>query len=738
MRVSIIVNTFNRMHTLPKTLNSLLYLRHPDIETVVVNGPSTDGTDDYLARYWAGKIKLIQCEAPNLSKSRNLGLNAASGEIVCFIDDDGIPEANWIDQLIPYYSDKNVAAVGGWVRDHTGVEFQTKYIISGRDTVSSVLVSDPSEVPVCQQGAERFPGLIGVNSSFRRSHLIGVGGFDESYAYFLEETDAIVRLIDDGYKVIVTPDAVVHHKYAPSHIRAETGILKSLTQIANSSSYFIMRNSLPDLSVQERLTKIHKIKENWLGHIYWMTEQKLIEPKESQRLLCEFEQGINTGICTSFEFPLGQLNTANEVTPWNAFPKTCDPSERLKLAFVTALYPPRPCGGVAVFIHGLAVELAKLGHEITVITHADHNNLHTVDFEDGVWVHRLPITTSVTQILSNPMPEMPLGQQQDAIKVLSELDRINDYRKFDCVVGAIWDLDIAAVIASGKYRTAMYLVTSYKLMEESKKEWTSNLDFYNNHFLKMVDAEIWALKEVDHIIASTNAILADSQRVYENVIDPKKVSIIPFGLSIKENVCCREDSSPICVLFVGRLEYRKGIDILLNVAPYILEENSNVVFKIIGDNSLSSADGKNFMEEFLDLHKHEQWIDRVLFLGHVDDETLNSEYSRCDIFVAPSRYESFGLIYLEAMRYGKPCIGTTAGGIPEVVLNEITGLTVEPANSEALREAINSLIKDQNLRISLGQNGRKRFENFFTIQKFAASFLQTARAWADGSRVRMH
>jgi hypothetical protein len=716
------------MHTLPRTLTSLLYLRYPYLEIIVVNGPSSDGTAEYLFSEWADKVKILNLDEANLSKSRNIGLNASSGEIVCFIDDDGIPEPDWIDQLVPQYQDEAVAAVGGWVRDHTGVDFQTKFIISGRDTVSDIKIAEPSEVPDCEPHAERFPGLIGVNSSFRRSHLTQIGGFDESYSYFLDETDVIVRLVDNGYQIKIVPYAEVHHKYAPSHIRADTGIPKSLIQIANSTSYFITKNSPPQLSLLKRFERIMNIKMNWFNHTNWLASSGMIDISECSRLQNEFEEGMALGIRTAFQFPLGQLMKVLPPTSWKAFSPLSNYKDRIRFAFVTALYPPRACGGVAVFIHSLAVELAKQGHEVTVITQADGVNGHTVDFEDGVWVHRLRSDHNSEITFAEPMPDMPPKQWQDAVAVLNEIDRVNNHRNFDLIVGAIWDLDLAAVIASKRYKTAFYLVTSYKLMEESKKEWTENIDFYHNHFLKMVNAEAWALKEVDHILASTDAILSDCQKAYGNIIDQSKVAIVPFGLSDRQPVLQDKNDTEIVILFVGRLEYRKGIDVVLAVAPLILCAHPNVSFRIVGDNTLQDSTGTNYMKNFQDEHKDDEWLDRVVFLGHVDEEELDSEYRECDIFIAPSRYESFGLIYLEAMRYGKPCIGTTAGGIPEVVFDGQTGLTVEPSDSNALRVAIDLLIEDRDYRLFLGKNARERFEQKFTIEKFASNFLSFSRS----------
>jgi glycogen(starch) synthase len=102
------------------------------------------------------------------------------------------------------------------------------------------------------------------------------------------------------------------------------------------------------------------------------------------------------------------------------------------------------------------------------------------------------------------------------------------------------------------------------------------------------------------------------------------------------------------------------------------------------------------------------WTRHVVFHGFVTEERLRHHYQTCDLFVAPSLYESFGLIYHEAMQYGKPVIGCFTGGVPEVVEHGIEGLLVEPDHPSALRQAMEQLMRDDDLRIRMGRAGRER------------------------------
>src|SRR6476620_3221437 len=114
MRVSVVINTYNRGSSLRRTLDSFQYLNHDAFEVIVVNGPSTDETDAILEEY-RGRIKIGRCPEVNIWKSRNAGIALTSGEIVAFIDDDAVPEPDWLDDLIAEYDDPIVGAVGGKV-----------------------------------------------------------------------------------------------------------------------------------------------------------------------------------------------------------------------------------------------------------------------------------------------------------------------------------------------------------------------------------------------------------------------------------------------------------------------------------------------------------------------------------------------------------------------------------------------------------------------------------------------
>ena len=123
--------------------------------------------------------------------------------------------------------------------------------------------------------------------------------------------------------------------------------------------------------------------------------------------------------------------------------------------------------------------------------------------------------------------------------------------------------------------------------------------------------------------------------------------------------------------------------------------------------------------------------ERITFEGEVSESALDELFARCDIFCAPSRYESFGLMNLEAMMFSRPVVSCRVGGINEVVVSGETGILVDPDDAEGLAQALRSLVDDPALRERMGTAGRRRFEaefsNEIAVQRTVDLFARTVQ-----------
>lgn len=715
---SLIVNTYNRAHTIGNTLKSLLYLRHPNFEVIVVNGPSTDGTEKVLDPY-RHLIRVANIDETNISVSRNKGIELARGDLVAFIDDDAVPELNWLDELEQHYAiDARLGGVGGFVRDNTGVEYQCKYIVCDRNGDAQFFQTDAEAYIEQKPFAPRYYSLIGVNSSFRKKALLDIGGFDEEYAYFLDETDVCVRLTDAGWLIRHVPNAEVYHNFAPSHLRDQRRIPTSLYYVARSKTYFAFRNALPGAKVTDLFAQAKSVKSHIEHQANRFHSMAMISDQHRDTLLSDAVRGFEEGIHDGFAYPGGR-NRRLQHDPTQTFTRMVpilEAGERERLILISQDYPPKSCGGVGVFMRHLAQGLAADGHEVSVITKSEHG--HTVDFEDGVWVHRVP-ARSFPNRQNPPLPDLPEGIKNYAYTVYDEAIRIQQLRGATKTISSIWDLESAACIGSKAFHNCVYLVTTYKFCLPSKPEWTSNEHFLSQHVNKMIHAERWAMERCDRILTSTSGILRDCEQQYEISLQ-HKASMIPFGLPpSKIEAGYDQSGDQVKILFVGRHEKRKGPHVLLEAIAPIIASHPNVQLQMVGNDTLT-IDGETAKAKFFSDHPELKNNDRIQFFGQVDDQRLEELYAECDIFVAPSLYESFGLIYLEAMRCGKPCIGTRVGGIPDVISAE-TGILVPPGDAHALRSAILELVNGKDLRRSMGHAGKQAFDQKFSVRAFVNS-----------------
>ncbi len=173
---------------------------------------------------------------------------------------------------------------------------------------------------------------------------------------------------------------------------------------------------------------------------------------------------------------------------------------------------------------------------------------------------------------------------------------------------------------------------------------------------------------------------------------------------------------------VGRLDPVKGHTDFLNAAKIILSEKPDVQFLIIGDGEIRAQleeEAKSLLIE-----------NNIKFLGHIQD--VHEIVSLIDILAICSHQEGFSLAAIEAMALGKPVVATEVGGLPEVVDNDITGILVGSHNPAKLAEALLKLLNDKQLVIRLGENGKNKCKEFFSLSGTVNSLTKIYRSVYKG------
>ncbi len=388
------------------------------------------------------------------------------------------------------------------------------------------------------------------------------------------------------------------------------------------------------------------------------------------------------------------------------------------IVLVSQDFPPDHGGGIGTFTKDLAEALAAQGNIVHVLTKSP--DINRVDFESGVWVHRL-IVNEVEYSIEASAQNVPQHIWNWSATALEETRRIATHRNIDVVEAPIWDCEGIAFLYHRQWPLVTSLHTTLKFWLESNRKYRVDTNWMKSFGAPVLSLEKELMSEADAVRANSHAIIQEIEKKYAFKFVAPRIRVVPHGMSdigAKDRVVAVRNKK-LQVLFVGRLERRKGIDVLLEAIPKVLQRSPNIEFRIVGNYTLPDTDGKTYKELFLAEHSGSPWLSSVTFEGRVSDDVLYDAYESCDIFVAPSRFESFGLIFLEAMRAGKPVIGCLAGGMPEVVTQNVNGLLVEPGDADALLKAILHLIEDGELRRRMGKAGRKIFEEKFTSERMA-------------------
>ena len=301
----------------------------------------------------------------------------------------------------------------------------------------------------------------------------------------------------------------------------------------------------------------------------------------------------------------------------------------------------------------------------------------------------------------------------------------------------IWDCEGAAILLDASVPLVTGLQTTLRFWLDSHPHMAADKAFERDFALPMLALERRLLRDSAGIHAISAAIARDIAAAYDVSLDPPRTAIEPLGLEEWSTLRARPpepiQDSALRLLFVGRLESRKGIDVLLAVLPRLLERHPALYADIVGNDTIPGPDGQPYRAAFeaglpVELKR------RVRFHGEVSEEKLRGFYKACDIFVAPSRFESFGLILVEAMMYGKPTVACRAGGMVEVAEDGRTALLAEPGDEASLMACLDRLVGDPALRQEMGRAGRARYETRFAPGPMAAGVVALMRRAAERPR----
>ena len=406
---------------------------------------------------------------------------------------------------------------------------------------------------------------------------------------------------------------------------------------------------------------------------------------------------------------------------------------RLHVCLVTPAYPPT-IDGFSTYIRDLAVSLVKLGQKVTVIC-ADSTHgplLSDQEIIDSgirvIWLcQQFNIFHKALRFATG------LSQSAWSLRIYNALVKYHYQIPFDLIEFTNWGaqglihslhkiVPQVVRVTTGIKQVLSFGYTDSIGPRNILSKTLEGLVVRRLHFLEKL-----SVRRSDFLILPSKGHWNAIENIYGlTSVDKAKATIIPFGTNTyKVKTSSKKlDDWPCQILFVGRLSYRKGFDVFMKSLPMVFAAaKGKVKVTILGQDTLYDPNGTSFWDKFSS-ELNNELRSNIEYRGPVNDDVRDEAYSQCAIFVAPSRYESFGLMYIEAMCYGVPVIGCNNGGAPEVIKNNVTGVIVEPGNMIALAEALLILINNPPLRHRMGQAGRKSAINFFSRERMAEKTLE--------------
>ena len=365
-RISVVIVSLGRPQALKRCLTGVSQLDYGPFEIVVVS--DDEGMAAVSALPFAPEVRGVRFSEPNISRARNLGATAAGGEVLAFIDDDAVPEPTWLRYLAEAFEDEDVCAAVGYVRGRNGISFQSKAEAINRLGVTvAATAQHVAAAPDCPDGF--VPKLIGTNMAVRRERLRELGGFDESFRFYLEDSDLSLRLAAANAKVVAVPAAEVHHSFAASVRRSTNRAPRTLTDIGRSLAQFLRKHASQD-EVRSAMEEARsQERRRLLRHMVAGT----LEPGDIPRILGKFDKGFEEGLSAR----IGQPSDIGE------------PAEFLRFAYR------RPRDGHLVLsgthrnrraLRAEAAQKVREGRRTTLFLFGPTTLFHRVRFTaDGYW-----------------------------------------------------------------------------------------------------------------------------------------------------------------------------------------------------------------------------------------------------------------------------------------------------------------------------------------------------------------
>ena len=373
-------------------------------------------------------------------------------------------------------------------------------------------------------------------------------------------------------------------------------------------------------------------------------------------------------------------------------------------------YPPNHVGGLGRHVLHLSRALAKAGAEVTVVT-------RSADAAGAVFRdHGVRVVTAPAYDLHPP--DFITWAAEFNVSLMESVSGNLSAKDFDVIHAHDWIVAYAA--RALKYSWGVPLVATIHATEHGRQN-----GLHNSAQQHISETEWWLCYQACRVVTCSSYMKEEVGRIF--AVPGDKVSVIPNGIGEAWFEVTRHEAPEPTVIFVGRLVPEKGPQVLVEAMASVLAEFPSARLVLAGDGPMEG-----------DIrHRIYQWGlgKAVTLAGRLDDEGLGRLYERAWVAVFPSSYEPFGIVALEAMATGVPCIAGDAGGLREVVRNGRTGLLAQPGDPEALAGAVKALLRNRVWAGELAAEARARARSEYSWDDIAGKTLRVYEEVLNARRV---
>lgn len=379
----------------------------------------------------------------------------------------------------------------------------------------------------------------------------------------------------------------------------------------------------------------------------------------------------------------------------------------MNILFLSREYPPKLVGGVGIYIYEASRILARLGHKVFVITEAIDCPVEYID--KGVHVFRVKLVKlGIFNLLRSRIKGF-IERLEYSYSVSKKIKEVVSKHKIDIV-------ESCEARAEGFW----YYLFNNKPPLVVKLHTPEGIVYKLNRDPKSKDRDLiekleeWWINRANKPVGISKSVVDLTQKHYKIKFDNIPIVCNPIDSNVFKPAEVLSNKG--YVLYVGRLEFRKGVHVLINAIPFILKKNPQVRFILIGNDCGMKG---YIMSKISQLGIKES----VELIDQISREKLVSYYQESAVCVFPSLWENHPYVILEAMACGKIVIASDVGGIPEIINDRVNGLLVPAGSSLCLASALKEALENKKLQEELGANARGFINEHYAPEKVVQKTL---------------